>query len=209
MPRRQSPALRCGSRRGAGRAVLMPTASTRSKGCECREKTHRLKCDPVDVMATVLSRRTHDDGRGCPRMCMITRRGIAPKCRSGTLSIASSESRRRATLPHIPDGSASVFPARRRLDPWSAIGQASAEPRSYEYRTPSESGSGGRVVNCLDEPQRRNHTRGQRRGRVDRCPLPPVGRSRWPRTARALSHRLEWSQHRHSVSGAAPTSTST
>src|SRR5918995_6603118 len=26
------------------------------KGCECREKTHRLKCDPVDVMATVLSR---------------------------------------------------------------------------------------------------------------------------------------------------------
>jgi hypothetical protein len=32
------------------------------QGCECREKTHRLKCDPVDVMATVLSRRTHDEG---------------------------------------------------------------------------------------------------------------------------------------------------
>ena len=31
------------------------------QGCECREKTHRLKCDPVDVMATVLSRRTHND----------------------------------------------------------------------------------------------------------------------------------------------------
>ena len=27
------------------------------QGCECREKTHRLKCDPVEVMATVLSRR--------------------------------------------------------------------------------------------------------------------------------------------------------
>ena len=27
------------------------------QGCECREKTHRLNCDPVDVMATVLSRR--------------------------------------------------------------------------------------------------------------------------------------------------------
>src|ERR671918_1743399 len=27
------------------------------QGCECREKTHRLKCDPVEVMATVSSRR--------------------------------------------------------------------------------------------------------------------------------------------------------
>ena len=27
------------------------------QGCECREKTHRLKCNPVEVMATVLSRR--------------------------------------------------------------------------------------------------------------------------------------------------------
>ena len=49
------------------------------QGCECREKTHRLKCDPVDVMATVLSRRTHDDGRGCPRMCMHNEEGHRPE----------------------------------------------------------------------------------------------------------------------------------
>jgi hypothetical protein len=81
------------------------------QGCECREKTHRLKCDPVEVMATVLSRRrptccwsktavakeprarrlgdphavpndglgAHDEGRGCPRMCMHNDVGHRPE----------------------------------------------------------------------------------------------------------------------------------
>src|ERR687898_2260130 len=81
------------------------------QGCECREKTHRLKCDPVEVMATVLSRRrptccwsktavakeprarrlgdphavpndglgAHDEGRGCPRMCMHNEQGHRPE----------------------------------------------------------------------------------------------------------------------------------
>ena len=45
------------------------------QGCECREKTHRLNCDPVELMATVLPRRPHDDGRGRPRMCMHNEEG--------------------------------------------------------------------------------------------------------------------------------------
>ena len=81
------------------------------QGCECREKTHRFKCDPVEVMATVLSRPrptccwsktavakeprarrlgdphavpkdglgAHDEGRGCPRMCMHNEQGHRPK----------------------------------------------------------------------------------------------------------------------------------
>jgi hypothetical protein len=81
------------------------------QGCECREKTHRLKCDPVEVMATVLSRcrptccwsktavakeprarrlgdpravpndglGAHDEGRGCPRMCMHNEQGHRPE----------------------------------------------------------------------------------------------------------------------------------
>lgn len=85
------------------------------QGCECREKTHRLKCDPVEVMATVLSRRrptccwsktavakeprarrlgdphavpndglgAHDEGRGCPRMCMHNDVGHRPEVPHG------------------------------------------------------------------------------------------------------------------------------
>ena len=54
------------------------------QGCECREKTHRLKRDPVEVMATVLSRHAHDETGDVPESACITSRGIAPRYRSAT-----------------------------------------------------------------------------------------------------------------------------
>jgi hypothetical protein len=47
------------------------------QGCECREKTHRLKGDPVEVMATVLSRR-------CPACCW-SKTAVAKKPRARRL----------------------------------------------------------------------------------------------------------------------------
>src|ERR687892_2621640 len=58
------------------------------QGCECREKPHRLKCDPVEVMATVLSRRR-------------------PTCCWSKTAVANEPQARRSGDPHaVPnDGS--------------------------------------------------------------------------------------------------------
>jgi len=125
------------------------------QGCECREKTHRLKCAPVEVMATVLSRRrrtccwwktavgdeprarrlgdphavpndgvgAHDEGRGCPRMCMHSEQGHRPEVPKGV------------TLPAFGDTRSCVvgdahYAAGRRPEPRPSRRSRRSSPRS-------------------------------------------------------------------------------
>ena len=94
------------------------------QGCECREKTHRVKCDPVDVMATGFSRRR-------PTRCW------------SKIAEAKEPRARRSTEPHAaPHDGLGAHDEGRDVPDWAGMAKRGSPRGAAEERELSSSGDG-------------------------------------------------------------------